>query len=121
MQFSVFDYPDDKFFNVTHKLLNNEPEHKKFRYTNKNKGDVQVNILNHINNIRRQYNLPPAFASWDSVPIEVLRTRVETQLAKKKKDLITNIHWLSCRPRNGATKSKTIIQHQQCAKKTHAN
>ena len=28
LQFSVFDYHDDKFFNVTHKLLDNEPEHK---------------------------------------------------------------------------------------------
>ncbi len=37
LQFSVFDYPDDKFFNVTHKLLSNDPVHKKFKYTNKNK------------------------------------------------------------------------------------
>ena len=82
LQISIFDYPDDMFFNVTHKLLANEPEHKKFKYTNKNKDDVQVHILNHLNNIRKLYKLPPAFASWDSVPAEVLKTKIQKQLAE---------------------------------------
>ena len=80
LQFSIFDYPDDKFFNVTHKLLDNEPVSKKFRYTNKNKKDVQSNILEHLNKMRVQYKLPPAFASWDSIPTEVVSTKIEKHL-----------------------------------------
>ena len=82
LQFSVYDYPDDKFFNVTHKLLANEPVNKKFKYTIKGKGDVQHNILKYLNDIRKQYKLPLAFASWDSVPTEVLKTKIEKQLAE---------------------------------------
>ena len=80
LQFSVFDYPDDKFFNVTHKLLDNEPVNKKFKYTSKNKGDVQINILQYFNDIRKKYNLPPAFATWDSVAVDVVKTKVEQHL-----------------------------------------
>lgn len=82
LQFSVYDYPDDKFFNVSHKLLDNEPVSMKFKYTIKGKGDVQHNILQYLNDIRKKYKLPPAFASWDSVPTEVLKTKIEKQLAE---------------------------------------
>ena len=63
-------------------MLNNEPVSKKFRYTKKNKGDVQITVLQHLNDIRKQYKLPPAFASWGSVPTEVLKTKIEKQLAE---------------------------------------
>ena len=39
--FSIYDYPDDKFFNVAYKLLQNEPVNKKFKYTLKGKEDVK--------------------------------------------------------------------------------
>ena len=80
MQFSIFDYPDDNFFNVTHKLLDNEPVNKKFKYSNKNKVNVQTSILQYLNDLRQKYNLPPAFASWDSIPPDILKARIEKDL-----------------------------------------
>ena len=35
LQVSVFDYPLDKFFNVTYQLFDNDPANKKFKYTKK--------------------------------------------------------------------------------------
>ena len=55
---------------------------KKFKYTKKGKVDTQSQILQYLNDIRKQYKLPPAFASWDSIPAEVLKTRIEKQLAE---------------------------------------
>ena len=37
LHFSIIDYPDDKFFNVSHKLLDKEPINKHIKYTNKTK------------------------------------------------------------------------------------
>ncbi len=48
----------------------------------KTKKDVQVDVLNHLNDIRKQYKLPPAFTSWDTVPPSVLKQRIEKQLAE---------------------------------------
>lgn len=77
---SICDDPDDTVFIVTHKLVYNEPDHKNLKYTNK-KGNIPVDMLNHLNDIRKLYNVPPAFTSRDSLPAEMRKTRVEKHLA----------------------------------------
>jgi hypothetical protein len=83
LQFSILDYPDDKFFNVSHKLLDKEPINTKFKYNNKTKSDVQLAIMKYLNDLRREYNLPQAFTSWDTVPLETLKTKIEKDLQKR--------------------------------------
>ena len=73
MQFSIIDYPDDKFYSVSHTLLNNEPKYNKFRYTGANKDEVQLSIMTYLNNIRKEYQLPQAFISWDTVPVDIVK------------------------------------------------
>ena len=59
--FSIYDYPDHKFFNVTFKLLQNEPVNKKFKYTLKGKEDVKTTVIKYINEIRTMYKLQQIF------------------------------------------------------------
>jgi len=79
LQFSILDFPDDKFYSVVHKLLDREQVKKKFKYTTKNKADVQMSILEYLNEMRRTYNIPEAFVSWDSVS-DIVQNKIEEAL-----------------------------------------
>ena len=80
LQFNIIDYPDDKYYSVSHTLLNNDPKYNKFRYTGANKDEVKLSIMNHLNQVRKYYKLPPAFISWDTVPVEIVKKRIEEKL-----------------------------------------
>ena len=36
--------------------------------------------MNHLNQVRKYYKLPPAFISWDTVPVEIVKKRIEEKL-----------------------------------------
>ena len=70
-------------YSVSHTLLNNEPIYKKFKYTSVNQDDVKLSIMNHLNKIRTEYKLPPAFITWDTVPVEIVKKRIEQKLTEQ--------------------------------------
>jgi hypothetical protein len=73
-------YLDDNYFNVTHKLLQNDPINKKFKYNSRNTSDVQTAILKYFNGLNTQYKLPASFATCDRVPLEIMKQHIEKRL-----------------------------------------
>ena len=61
-------------YSVSHTLLNNEPKYNKVKYQDSNKDKVKLSIMNRLNKIRKEYNLPHAFMSWDTVLAEIVKT-----------------------------------------------
>jgi hypothetical protein len=82
LRFTITEYPDNKFYNVTHRLLDNPTENKKFKYNTKNQAVVQASILKYFNELGMRYNLPPPFLSWDTLPPDVLKQKIEAQLER---------------------------------------
>ena len=60
-------------YSVSHTLLNNAPKNNKFKYEASNKDEVKLSIIHHLNKIRKEYNSPQAFMSWDIVPASIVK------------------------------------------------
>ena len=70
-------------YSVSHTLLNHEPKYNKFKYKASNKDEVKLSIMHHLNKIRKEYNLPQAFMSWDTVPTSIVQKQVEQKLSEQ--------------------------------------
>ena len=75
--FSVIEYPDERKYSLTCQLLNKTPTIKQFKYNTKNKLDVRMDLLKHIHSLRCTYNLPGSMLTWDSLNVQIVKTKFE--------------------------------------------